>query len=126
MLTKKRAIPLFNFLIAQRVTATFITVYLQSFALAGISISIGNKQWAINKTESLKPKANTETSYWNCIYFFISHSTFFIQHFPLRQLADTGKIKAPRQKSGSFPLYGLNFLRHRVFSMALTCWVAPF
>lgn len=76
MLTKKRAIPLFNFLIAQRVAATFITVYLQSFALAGFSI----------------------------LY----------------------KIKAPRQKSGSFPLYGLNFLRHRVFSMALTCWVAPF
>jgi hypothetical protein len=43
MLTKKRAIPLFNFLIAQRVVVTFIAVYLQSFALAGFSITISKK-----------------------------------------------------------------------------------
>jgi len=40
MLTKKRAIPLFNFLIAQRVAVAFITVYLQSFALAALALAI--------------------------------------------------------------------------------------
>lgn len=40
MLTKNVAIPLFNFLIAERVLVTFITVYLQLFALAGFSVAL--------------------------------------------------------------------------------------